>query len=81
MRYSGITLPECERPMIRLICDKCGRKGQYRKATLVSKFGPDVVMLDLLYKVADCPKWNPMRGGSSVRYDLTSAELDEAKRR
>jgi hypothetical protein len=78
MRYSSATLAECERPMIRLICDKCGRKGQYRKATLVAKFGPDIVMPDLLHKVADCPHWNPMRGGCSVRYDLTQAELDEA---
>jgi hypothetical protein len=37
MRYTGKTLAECERPMIRLICDKCGRKRQYRKATLVAR--------------------------------------------
>jgi hypothetical protein len=55
MRYTSPTLAECERPMIRLICDKCGRKGQYRKATLVGKYGPDVVMPDLLRKIADCP--------------------------
>ena len=73
MRIAGNTLAECERLMIKPICDKCSRKGQYRKATLVAKFGPDVVMPDLLHKVADCPRWNPMRGGCSVRYDLTQA--------
>jgi hypothetical protein len=76
MRHTVNTLAECERPMIRLICDKYGRKGQYRKATLVKKFGPDVVMHDLLRKVADCPKHDPMRGGCSVRYDLTEDELN-----
>jgi hypothetical protein len=73
--------PECERPMIRLICDKRGRKGQYRKATLVAKFGPDIIMPDLLHKVADCPTWDPKRGGCSVHYDLTPAELEELMRR
>ena len=60
------------------VCDKCGRKGQYRKATLVDKYGPDVAMPDLLHKVADCAHWQPTRGGCPVRYDLTQAELDKA---
>ena len=55
MRYGSLTLAECERPMIRLICDKCGRKGQYLKTTLLKRHGPDVVMPDLLRKIADCP--------------------------
>jgi hypothetical protein len=67
--------------MIRIICDKCGRKGQYRKTTLLGKYGPDVVMPDLLRKVADCPHFTPMRGGCPVRYDLTPAELDYLMRR
>jgi hypothetical protein len=78
MRYSGKILAECERLMIKFIGDKCGRKGQYRKATLVGKYGPDVLMRDLLHKIADCAHWQPMRGGCSVRYNLTQAELDEA---
>ena len=64
--------------MIRFICDQCGRKGQFRKATLVGKYGPDIVMPDLLNKVADCSKHDPMRGGCGVHYDLTPAELDKA---
>jgi hypothetical protein len=42
-------------PMVRLVCDQCGRRGQYRKQTLIEKFGPDIVGPDLLVKVADCP--------------------------
>jgi hypothetical protein len=76
MRYTANTLAECERPMIRLICDKCGRKGQYRKATLVGKFGPDVLMPDLLRRIADCPQYDPLNGRCSVKYDLSKAELD-----
>jgi hypothetical protein len=81
MRYTSNTLAECERPMIRLICEQCGRKGQFRKATLVSKYGPDIVMPDLLRKVADCTKFDPHRGGCRVKYDLTQAELNALQRR
>ena len=80
MRYSSPTLAECERPMIRLICDKCGRKGQYRKGTLVTRYGPDVVMPDLLHLIAKCDKHDPMRGGCPVRYDLSEAERDRLLR-
>ena len=31
-------------PMIRLVCDKCGRKGQYRRQTLIDRFDPDTGM-------------------------------------
>jgi hypothetical protein len=55
MRYTSNTLAECERPMIRLTCDKCGRKGQLRKMTLVSKYGPDIVMPDLLSQNCGLP--------------------------
>jgi hypothetical protein len=76
MRQASNTLAECERPIIRFICDQCGRRGQYRKATLVGKYGPDVLMPDLLRKVAGCSDHSTLRGGCPVRYDLTRAEFD-----
>jgi hypothetical protein len=27
--------------MVRLACTKCERRGQYRKATLLERYGPD----------------------------------------
>jgi hypothetical protein len=48
-----------------------GRMGQYRKGTFVSKFGPDIVLPDLLHKIADCPHHDPMRGGCLVHYDFS----------
>jgi hypothetical protein len=27
--------------MVRLACTKCERRGQYRKATLIERYGPD----------------------------------------
>jgi len=59
MHYTGNTLAACARPMIQLISEKYCRKGQYRKATLIGKYGPDIVMPNLLRKIADCPRWQP----------------------
>ncbi len=36
-------------------CQKCSRKGRYRKATLIEKYGSDTVLPDLLALLAsDC---------------------------
>jgi hypothetical protein len=43
--------------MVRLACTKCERRGQYRKATLIARYGADMNMVELrLILAADCPK-------------------------
>jgi hypothetical protein len=43
--------------MVRRACTKCERRGQYRKATLVERYGADANMVDLrLELAADCPR-------------------------
>jgi hypothetical protein len=43
--------------MIRLACRKCPRKGQYRKSTLIERYGADANMINVrLVMAADCPK-------------------------
>jgi hypothetical protein len=43
--------------MVRLACEKCPRKGQYLKSSLMHRFGRDQNMVDLrLILAADCPK-------------------------
>jgi hypothetical protein len=43
--------------MVRLACEKCPRRGQYRKATLIERYGPDQSMVALRpVLAADCPK-------------------------
>ena len=40
---------------IEVECKKCGRKGRYRKATLIEKHGNDIRLPDLLALIAgDC---------------------------
>ena len=49
--------PSTRTDMVRLACTKCERRGQYRKATLIARYGPDKNMVDLrLELAAGCPK-------------------------
>jgi hypothetical protein len=47
MTYRTPTLAEWPYPMVRLACDYCPRRGQYRKETLLSRFAGDVLMPDV----------------------------------
>lgn len=52
-------LPVCDYPSetITLTCDACGRKGRYRKATLVQRYGPNAGLVNILNDLAkDCPQ-------------------------
>ena len=40
--------------MVRLVCDKCGRRGQYRIDRLLEQYGPDIAMPDLRHELAQC---------------------------
>lgn len=54
--------------MVRLACDRCDRKGQYRKATLIAEYGEDVATPDLLHKIAKCPRRGAMGDACGVYY-------------
>ena len=57
MPNGSLSLAEYPVAMVRLKCAKCGRSGQYRKTTLVGKYGRDIPLPDLLHLVgASCPK-------------------------
>jgi hypothetical protein len=40
MPRSYVTLAEHPTDIVRLACTKCDRRGQYRKATLIERYGP-----------------------------------------
>jgi hypothetical protein len=46
------TLAEWPYRMVRLACDQCPRRGQYRKETLIEKYGCDVLMPDVRHLIA-----------------------------
>jgi hypothetical protein len=57
MPNGSLSLADHPAAMVRLPSWKCDRSGQYRKATLIDKYGADISLLDLLHRIAaNCPK-------------------------
>jgi hypothetical protein len=66
--YSSPTLRDWKLPMVRLACDRCDRKGQYRRDTLIEKFGLEITMPDLRHLIAQCPRHNVPGQACGVYY-------------
>ncbi|MCS5607256.1 MAG: hypothetical protein NZ936_16820, partial [Alphaproteobacteria bacterium] len=49
---SSLTITDHPTDPIEIDCQKCGRNGCYRKATLIEKYGDDTVLPDLLALLA-----------------------------
>jgi hypothetical protein len=57
MPRAYVTLAEHPTDMVWVACTKCERHGQYRKTTLIERYGADMNMVELrLILAADCPK-------------------------
>jgi hypothetical protein len=56
MIFRTPTLSEWPDRMVRLACDLCPRRGQYRKGTFIARFGGDVLMPDVRHLIAECPR-------------------------
>ena len=41
---------------VRVVCDKCGRRGQYPKVKLIAIYGPDITLPDLRVESAKCDR-------------------------
>ena len=51
-----------------LSCEKCGRKGQYRKQNLIARYGADIRLPDLREQIAQCGRHGQMHDACMVRY-------------
>ncbi len=61
MPDGSLSLAEYPAAMVRLACSKCDRIGQYRKTTLMARYGGDTRLPDLLHNIgADCPKMDTL---------------------
>jgi hypothetical protein len=56
MTTGSLTLAQYPDGIVRLTCDKCGRSGQYRKATLVARYGADARLPDVRQQIAACDR-------------------------
>ena len=54
--------------MVRLTCTKCGRAGQYRKQTLIERYGADIRLPDLREEIAKCDRHGKMHDACMVQY-------------
>ena len=63
-----MTLGEYPKAMVRVVCSRCDRKGQYRNETLLALYGADVTMPDLLHLIAKCERHVDMSSPCGVRY-------------
>ena len=54
------SLREFPLPLVRVKCDKCGRKGQYHTEKLIERYGADMVMPELRHLIAQCPRRHTM---------------------
>ncbi len=71
----SLTLRDYPGDMVRLSCDRCGRVGQYRKATLIARFGPDIALPDLQHEIAKCERRGKMHDACAAHYvGLASAD-------
>jgi hypothetical protein len=53
--------------VVRVACEKCGRAGQYRRATLIARFGSNIPLPDLRFEIAsDCPRAAEPRLGTDA---------------
>jgi hypothetical protein len=78
----ALTLTSYPRDLVRLACDRCGRSGQYRRETLIERFGRDAQMPTVLVALADCPRYKDMSNPCGAHYpdlDPNSARMGEAR--
>ena len=68
MTYDTPTLAQWPYPMVRLACDHCPREGQYRKDTLLARFGDDLKMPDVRHLIAECPRKDAPGAACGVYY-------------
>jgi hypothetical protein len=52
----GLTLADYPIEMVRLACDRCDRRGQYRRGPLISLLGAKATLSDALVEMAKCPR-------------------------
>ena len=60
MPRSYVTLAEHPSDMVRLACTKCARRGQYYRATLIERYGPNRNMMGLRLVLAAGRRWQEL---------------------
>jgi hypothetical protein len=70
MTKGAYTLSDITWPMVRLYCPQCHRHAQFKRSTLLDRFGPDKVMPSMLADLKPCGI------GQRVRAAVSAPVLD-----
>jgi hypothetical protein len=54
-RDGSLVLSDVRAPTLTIVCEPCGRRGQYNVERLMAEHG-DAKLTDLLTTLADCPR-------------------------
>ena len=64
----SLKLSEYPAPIVWLLCEKCGRSGQFRKQNLIERYGADIRLPDLRWEIAQCERRGKMHDACMVHY-------------
>jgi len=64
----SLTLERHPGDIVRLVCEKCGRTGQYPKVRLIERYGADIALPDLREETARCERARQMHDMCGVHY-------------
>jgi hypothetical protein len=64
----SLTLRDYPGDVVRLACEKCGRRGQYWKQSLLVRFGVDIALPDLRVEIAQCERQDSMQDPCGVHF-------------
>lgn len=56
MSNGSLTFADYPGDVVRIECERCGRAGRYRLDGLVTRFGADIALPDLLLALAACER-------------------------
>ena len=62
MSKGAYSLSDINWPMVRLYCSECHRFAQFKRTTLIERFGPEKVMPSMLRDLKPCDVGNSLSG-------------------
>lgn len=71
---TSTTLSEFPGDLVRVACQRCDRRGQYRLDTLIDKYGADMRLPDLRHVLADCPRHGALGDACGVIFPDLAAK-------
>jgi hypothetical protein len=80
-RHGAYIVSELPEGLTEIACAKCGRRGRYKRETLLERFGPDKALPDVLIALADCPRAATPGDPCQVRYARPLGAVSASKLR